>query len=115
MRYETLHHLQIPKVGFGTWTIGGHGNPDPSSDDRSLQALRNALELGYTHFDTAEGYAAGHSEELIGQVIREMKVPREFSVHHFKSLTRSPAVRRSLAQLREQPAQAEIWITWTFT
>jgi diketogulonate reductase-like aldo/keto reductase len=44
---------------------------------QSLAALRSALELGYTHFDTAEGYAAGHAEELLGQVIREMCVPRE--------------------------------------
>lgn len=77
MRYETIHNLQVPKIGFGTWTIGGEGSPDPSRDERSLTALRSALELGYTHFDTAEGYATGHSEELIGQVIREMAVPRE--------------------------------------
>jgi len=29
---------------------------------RSLAALRSALELGYTHFDTAEAYAAGHAK-----------------------------------------------------
>ena len=39
--------------------------------------MRSALELGYTHIDTAEMYAAGHAEELIGQVIREMHVKRE--------------------------------------
>lgn len=77
MRYETIHNIQIPKIGFGTWTIGGHGSPDPSADERSISALRSALELGYTHFDTAEGYASGHSEELVGQVIHQMGVPRE--------------------------------------
>src|SRR5512138_325636 len=77
MRYETLHNLQIPKIGFGTWTIGGRGSADPSSDEKSLLALRSALELGYTHFDTAENYAAGHSEELVGRAVREMGVPRE--------------------------------------
>jgi diketogulonate reductase-like aldo/keto reductase len=77
MRYETIHNLQIPKIGFGTWTIGGQGSADQSSDERSMMALRSALELGYTHFDTAEGYASGHSEELVGRVIREMGVPRE--------------------------------------
>jgi len=77
MRYENIHNLQIPKIGFGTWTIGGRDRADPSGDEKSLRALRSALELGYTHFDTAENYAAGHSEELVGRAIREMGMPRE--------------------------------------
>lgn len=77
MRYETLHNIQIPKIGFGTWTIGGRGGPDAEVEERSILALRSALELGYTHFDTAEVYAAGHSEELIGKVVREMHWPRQ--------------------------------------
>ncbi len=77
MRYENLHNLQIPKIGFGTWTIGGRFQGDLSIDEKSLLALRSALELGYTHFDTAENYGAGHSEELVGRAIREIGVPRE--------------------------------------
>ncbi len=77
MRYETVHNLQLPKIGFGTWTIGGRSSPDPSTDVQSLAALHSALELGYTHFDTAEAYAAGHAEELLGRAIREKGVPRE--------------------------------------
>jgi diketogulonate reductase-like aldo/keto reductase len=77
MKYETVFNLQIPKIGFGTWTIGGRSAPDPSLDVPSLTALRSALDLGYTHFDTAEGYAAGHSEELLGQSIRQAGIARE--------------------------------------
>jgi diketogulonate reductase-like aldo/keto reductase len=77
MKYETIHNLQIPKIGFGTWTIGGEAAPDPAADERSLLALHSALELGYTHFDTAEYYAAGHAEELLGQAIRASGIPRE--------------------------------------
>jgi len=77
MKYETLHNVQIPKIGFGTWNIGGGMSPDHSKDERSLRALRAALETGYTHFDTAEMYANGHAEELMGQVVREAGVPRE--------------------------------------
>ncbi|TLN24501.1 aldo/keto reductase [bacterium] len=77
MRYETIRSLQLPKIGFGTWTIGGQGSPAPAEDGRSLSALRSALELGYTHFDTAEGYAGGHAEQLLGQAIRESGIPRE--------------------------------------
>ena len=77
MKYETVHNVMLPKIGFGAWSIGGDSSPDPSRDTASLTALRSALEIGYTHFDTAEAYAAGHSEELIGQAIREMKTRRE--------------------------------------
>jgi len=77
MRYETIHNLQIPKIGFGTWSIGGRESADPLSDAQSLAALRSALELGYTHFDTAEVYAAGHAEELLGQAIRQSGLARE--------------------------------------
>lgn len=77
MKYETLHGLRIPKIGFGTWRIGGGSYPDPKLDSVSLTALRSALEVGYTHFDTAESYANGHAEELIGRAIRETHTPRE--------------------------------------
>lgn len=77
MRYEYINDLEIPKIGFGTWRIGGRAKPDPASDHTSRQALRSAFELRYTHFDTAETYAGGHTEELLGKVMREMEIPRE--------------------------------------
>jgi diketogulonate reductase-like aldo/keto reductase len=76
MRYETVRDLQIPKIGFGTWPIGGRETPDPSSDDHWLEVLRSALQIGYAHFDTAEGYAGGHSEELVGRAARAFGRPR---------------------------------------
>lgn len=42
-----------------------------------MAALRAALETGYTHFDTAEAYASGHAEELIGRAVRETNTQRE--------------------------------------
>ncbi len=77
MRFETIPNLTLPKIGFGTWKIGGGSSADPSTDPLSMTALRSALEVGYTHFDTAEMYANGHSEELIGKAVRESKVQRE--------------------------------------
>ena len=64
-------------IGFGTWKIGGGSYPDPTLDSVSLAALRSALEIGYTHFDTAEMYASGHTEELLGRAIRESNIKRE--------------------------------------
>jgi diketogulonate reductase-like aldo/keto reductase len=77
MRYETINNIRIPKIGFGTWRIGGENSANHAQDARSLTALQSALELGYTHFDTAESYAAGHAEELLGKAIRESSVERE--------------------------------------
>ena len=77
MRYETIHNVTLPKIGFGTWSIGGRETVDKGQDAKSMIALRYALEIGYTHFDTAEMYANGHAEELIGQVLRETNIERE--------------------------------------
>lgn len=77
MKHETIPNLTLPKIGFGTWNIGGGSYADPGKDAISLTALRAALEVGYTHFDTAEVYANGHSEELLGRAVRETRTARE--------------------------------------
>lgn len=77
MKYETLSNVTLPKIGFGTWHIGGGSTPNPKFDSAHLTALRSALDIGYTHFDTAEMYASGHAEELLGQAVRESKINRE--------------------------------------
>jgi diketogulonate reductase-like aldo/keto reductase len=77
MKFDSIPVLTLPKIGFGTWKIGGGSRPDLKTDPGSLTALHTALEVGYTHFDTAETYADGHSEELLGRAIRESGVRRE--------------------------------------
>lgn len=77
MKYESVHSVTLPKIGFGTWKIGGGSSPNPKADPVSIAALQSALEVGYTHFDTAEMYASGHSEELIGRAVRETNTKRE--------------------------------------
>ena len=77
MKHETLPTLKLPKIGFGTWKIGGGSTPNHAVDEKSLAALRYALEIGYTHIDTAEMYASGHNEDLVGQAVRESGKKRE--------------------------------------
>jgi len=77
MIYESIGAVSLPKIGFGTWKIGGESSPDRARDAWSLAALHSALELGYTHFDTAEMYAGGHTEELLGRAVRESKIERD--------------------------------------
>jgi diketogulonate reductase-like aldo/keto reductase len=47
--------------------------PDYSKDETAREIIRIAIELGYTHIDTAEMYGGGHTEELVGQVIRDFR------------------------------------------
>lgn len=74
MKYEVLYNGdQIPVIGQGTWGLGGGMSPDYSQDEKALNAIRSAIELGYTHIDTAQMYGRGHTEELVGEVMREFK------------------------------------------
>ncbi|WP_459193826.1 aldo/keto reductase [Halosimplex sp. J119] len=50
---------ELPQLGFGTWDIGG---------ETVKEGVRTALDAGYTHVDTAEGYM---NEEEIGEVLAE--------------------------------------------
>jgi aryl-alcohol dehydrogenase-like predicted oxidoreductase len=69
MRYRTFDRLgwRVSEVGVGMWGMGGWTGKD---DAESLRALQLAVELGCTFFDTAWGYGEGHSEALLGQVVR---------------------------------------------
>ena len=71
MLFETLPNgATLPKIGYGTWNVGGGMTPDYSQNARAVSAIRAALEIGYTHIDTAEMYADGHTEELVRQAIK---------------------------------------------
>ena len=45
---------RIPVLGLGTWRVGGGMTADYSQDERELAGIRAAIDLGYTHIDTAE-------------------------------------------------------------
>ena len=72
MKYRTLGRLgwRVSEIGFGAWAIGGTGWGN-QTDDESIRALHQALDLGCNFIDTAQGYGDGHSEQLIGRVLRE--------------------------------------------
>jgi len=63
--------FELPVYGMGLWQMGGgRWQSDTSRDAQEILAIQKAIELGVTHFDTAESYGAGHSEELLGEAIR---------------------------------------------
>jgi aryl-alcohol dehydrogenase-like predicted oxidoreductase len=67
--------MDISRVGFGAWAIGGAdwtfawGNQD---DAESVAAIRRALELGVNWIDTAAVYGLGHSEEVVARTLRDI-------------------------------------------
>lgn len=67
--------LEITRVGFGAWAIGGGGwrHGWGEQDDRqSLAALRAAVDAGVNWVDTAAVYGLGHSEEIVGRALRDL-------------------------------------------
>ena len=57
----------VSEVGYGMW---GMGSWTGSNDDESMASLERAVELGCNFFDTAWAYGQGHSERLLGRLLR---------------------------------------------
>ncbi|HEY8150680.1 MAG TPA: aldo/keto reductase [Vicinamibacteria bacterium] len=67
--------LAITRVGFGAWAAGGGGwsfGWGPQDDEDSLAAMRRAIERGVNWIDTAAVYGLGHSEEVVGRLLRDL-------------------------------------------
>ncbi len=60
----TAQGIEIPKLGYGTYQLTGRDCRD---------GVAHALEVGYRHIDTAQGY---DNEELVGEAIASSGVPR---------------------------------------
>ena len=56
------------EIGYGMWGMGGWSGSD---DAESLQSLQRSVELGCNFFDTAWAYGEGHSEQLLGKLLRQ--------------------------------------------
>lgn len=67
--------LNITRVGFGSWALGGGGwsfSWGPQDDAVSIATMKHAIELGINWIDTAAVYGLGHSEEVVGRLLREL-------------------------------------------
>jgi aryl-alcohol dehydrogenase-like predicted oxidoreductase len=58
---------QVSEVGYGMWGMAGWTESDNRQSGKSLDL---AVDRGVNFFDTAWGYGEGHSEELLGQLVR---------------------------------------------
>lgn len=57
--------IEIPQLALGTWLI---------DDDEVANVIKNAVDVGYRHFDTAQAYA---NERGVGEGVRNASIPRE--------------------------------------
>lgn len=57
----------VSEIGYGMWGMGGWTESD---DEQSRRSLQHALDLGCNFYDTAWAYGAGHSEGLLGELLR---------------------------------------------
>lgn len=63
-------NLNVSEIGYGAWGIG-QAMWIGADDQESLRALQRFIDLGGNFIDTALGYGDGHSERLVGQVVRD--------------------------------------------
>jgi aryl-alcohol dehydrogenase-like predicted oxidoreductase len=76
MKYLQVDDVgQVSRIGLGTWQFGsgewGYGDDYASAGARDI--VQRALELGVTLFDTAEVYAFGKSERILGDALGDKR------------------------------------------
>lgn len=101
----------VSEVGLGTWQFGGDwGQLD---DQTAMSIMQTAVQRDVTFFDTANVYGTGHSEELIGEFVRQNKTslfiatklgrlrgfPDSYTLDLFKQATEESLQRLGVDQL----------------
>ena len=73
MEYRQLGRTgeRVPTIGMGIWRVGVYSGPEERA--KQVRALRKGVELGLNLIDTAEMYAAGRSEEVVGDAIKGVR------------------------------------------
>jgi aryl-alcohol dehydrogenase-like predicted oxidoreductase len=100
--------LTVTPIGLGTWAIGGGGYEfgwGPQDDDRSIKAIRRAVDLGVNWVDTAPVYGLGHSEEVVRRAVAGLDPrPKIFT----KVSIRWTADRRIVHSLKADSVREEV-------
>ena len=73
MRYRQLAPgIEVSEVGFGNWTVTTGWWGTYTRDD-AVKLHRAAFDVGITFFDTADAYAEGYGEEVLGEALRDVR------------------------------------------
>jgi diketogulonate reductase-like aldo/keto reductase len=74
-----INGKEIHPIGIGTWAMGGARFADGTAyadydhDEQCVDAIRYSVSKGQNHIDTAQLYGVGHTEEIVGQAVRDLK------------------------------------------
>ena len=68
-KFKALNNEKLSSVGFGCWAIGGTWNN--TEDQKSIETIKKAVELGINFFDVAPIYGMGHSEKILGEALKD--------------------------------------------
>lgn len=91
MKKIKLGNLEVSAIGFGCMGLS-HAYGAAMEKTQAIDVLQQAYEMGYTFFDTAEGYTGicedgsiSYNEELVGQALRDVRdkvvIATKFGVH----------------------------------
>ncbi|MCC7075597.1 MAG: aldo/keto reductase [Acidimicrobiia bacterium] len=96
MRYVTANGVNLSAIGLGTWQFGSRewGYGTDYAQKGAVEILHRALDLGVNVVDTAEVYAFGRSERIVGRAIRERRDEVFVATKIFPVLPVAPVVRQ---------------------
>ncbi|NSL88240.1 aldo/keto reductase [Chitinophaga sp. Mgbs1] len=98
MNKRKLNGLEVSAIGYGCMGLSQGYIPVPDKEE-AIRLIHHAFELGCTFFDTAEGYAMGANEQLLGEALKPF---RQQTVIATKFLIPENSGYHSLPQLKQE-------------
>lgn len=94
--------LEVSRLCLGAWNFAGGEGWGPDDDRASINLIHHALDSGCNFIDTARAYGRGHSEEVVGEAIRDRRdsVVVATKMVHCPPEQVEPEIDKSLAGLR---------------
>lgn len=96
MRYVDVNGVRVSAIGLGTWQFGSWewGYGEAYAQTEAVAIVRRALDLGITLLDTAEIYAFGRSERIVGEAIAGRRTEAFVATKLFPVLPLAPIVEQ---------------------
>jgi aryl-alcohol dehydrogenase-like predicted oxidoreductase len=96
VKFVEIAGVRVSAIGLGTWQFGSRewGYGDDYAEREAVDIVHKALDLGINLIDTAEIYAFGRSERIVGRAIRDRRDEAFVASKLFPVLPLAPVVER---------------------